>query len=251
MLVRRFRLAAIVAVACTAVGVAPAAAQEPPRVTLQLNGAFQAAPSTFTSVATQRVYGEEATFASMHALDGGPTADVGMMLHLTDRLAIGAAFTWMQVDDTTSVTAAVPHPLDFEIPRTVKPQTLALTREERAVHLSVAWRIPLSERAELTVSGGPTSINVTQYTVVHYHVTEGSPPHFEQIALEAETGKQRRNAAGGHLGFDLVYMATPRVGVGYFVRFARATVELPGLGETTFRVNAGNVHTGAGLRLRF
>ncbi len=251
MLVRRFRLTAIIAVAYAAMGVAPAAAQEPPRVTLQLNGAFQVAPPTFTSVTTQRVYGEEATFASMHSLNDGATADVGMMLHLTERLAIGAAFTWMQVDDTTSITATVPHPLYYEIPRTVEPQTLALTREERAVHLSVAWRIPLSERAELTVSAGPTSINVAQHTVVQYHVAEGGPPNFDQIAVEAETGKQRRNAAGGHIGFDLVYMATRQVGFGYFVRFARATADLPGLGETTFRANAGNVHTGAGLRFRF
>ena len=39
--------------------------------------------------------------------------------------------------------------------------------------------------------------------------------------------------------------------IGYFVRFARATVDLPGPGETTIRANAGNVHTGIGFRFRF
>ena len=173
------------------------------------------------------------------------------MLHLGDRFGVGAAVTWSQMADTATFTGTVPHPLVAERSRMATPQELGLRRKELAVHLFAAWRIPLSQRAELTLSGGPTAVNVTQGTVVGLRFQEGVPPDFDQIGLEAETGRQRRNAIGGHVGLDFLYMATRRIGIGYFVRFARATVELPGRGETTVVANAGNVQTGAGFRFRF
>lgn len=246
------RIAAIVVAGCTVVGVAPAAAQESlTRVTLQLNGAFQAAPSAFTGLSNERAYGEEAMFQTLHSLDGGPTADVGLTLHLYDRVGLGAAVTWMQVADTASFTGTVPHPLVAESPRMALPQELDLKRKELAVHLSAGYRIPLNTRMELTFSIGPTVFNVTQDTVVGLVFQEGAPPDFDQIGLEAETGRQRRNAIGGHVGIDLAFMATRYLGFGYFVRFARAKVDLPGRGDTTIAANAGGVQTGGGLRFRF
>ena len=251
-------LSGIVALSCLLTGVTPATAQEAtppaaqaPRITVQLNGAFQAAPSAFGARSTEQAYGEEATFETLHSLDGGPTADASLMLHLDDRFGLGAAVSWMRVADTATFAGAVPHPLEAERPRMPPPQEFAFEREELAVHLFAAWRIPLSERMELTLSGGPTAVNVTQDTVVGLLFREGAPPDFEQIGLEAETGEQRRNAIGGHVGIDLVFMATRHLGFGYFVRFARATVELPGRGEATITANAGNVQTGAGFRFRF
>jgi len=250
-------LFAAVALSCLLTGVTPATAQEAtpaaaqtPRITLQLNGAFQAAPSAFGARSTERAYGEEATFETLHSLDGGPTADAGLTYHLGD-FGVGAAVSWMRVADTATFTGAVPHPLEAERPRMPPPQEFGFEREELAVHLFAAWRLPLSERMELTLSGGPTAVNVTQDTVVGLLFREGAPPDFDQIGLEAETGEQRRNAIGGHLGIDLVFMATRHLGIGYFVRFARATVELPGRGEATITANAGNVQTGAGFRFRF
>lgn len=247
-------LSAVVALSLALAGVGPAAAQEEaprPRVTLQLNGAFQAAPSAFETLSTQRAYGEEATFRTVHSLEGAPTADAGLMFHFHERLAVGAAVTWMQVADTATFTGAVPHPLVPERPRTPPPQALGLKRKELAIHLSAAYRIPLAARADLTLSVGPTAVNVTQDTVVGLVFREGVPPDFDQIELGTETGRQRRNAIGGHIGIDLAFMATRHIGIGYFVRFARATVELPGRSETTVAANAGNVQTGGGVRFRF
>ncbi len=230
---------------------APAFAQEAPRYTFAVNGAFQVAPPGFESTTSLRGYGEEATFRSAHTITGSAAADVGVMLHVGNRFGVAAAFSWTSARDRATVSGTVPHPTMFEAPRTAEPETLPLERVEQAVHISAAWRIPLGARAELTVSGGPTALNVTQQTVVQWHVAEGDPPNFDQIGLEAKTGEQRRNAVGGHVGIDLLVMATRHVGFGYFVRFARASVDLPGPGETTIRANAGNVQTGAGLRVRF
>ena len=229
----------------------PALAQEAPRYTLAVNGAFQVAPPGFESTTSLRGYGEEATFRSAHTINGSAAADVGVMLHVGNRFGVAAAFSWTSARARATVSGTVPHPTMFDAPRTAEPETLPLERVEQAVHVSAAWRIPLGARAELTLSAGPTAVNVTQQTVVQWHVAEGDPPNFDQIGLEAETGEQRRNAVGGHVGIDLLVMATRHVGFGYFVRFARATVDLPGPGETTIRANAGNVQTGAGLRVRF
>ena len=247
------RISAIVVAGCTVVGVAPAAAQEafPTRVTLHLNGAFQAAPSAFETLSSQRAYGEEATFRTVHSLDGAPAVDAGLMFHFRERFAVGAAVTRMQVADAATFTGAVPHPLVAGSPRMAAPQELGLQRKELAVHLSAAFRIPLNTRMELTLSAGPTAFNVTQDTVVGLVFQEGAPPDFDQIGLAAETGRQRRNAIGGHVGIDLAFMATRRIGFGYFVRFARATVDLPGRDETTIAAKAGSVQTGGGVRVRF
>ena len=252
------RVLAVAILSCFPTGVTPAAAQEgtpaaapPPRVTLRLNGGYQAAPSAFGARYTERAYGEEATFETFHSLDGGPAADAGLTLHLDERLGLGVAVTWMQAADTATFTGAVPHPLVAERPRMASPQELGLKRKELAVHLFAAWRIPLSPRMELTLSAGPTAVNVAQDTVVGLLFQEGAPPDFDQIGLEAEAGRQRRNAIGGHIGLDLAFMATRYVGIGYFVRLARATVELPGRGETVISANVGNLQTGAGFRFRF
>ncbi len=229
---------------------APAAAQETPRYTFTLNGAFQVAPPGFESTTNLHSYGEEATFRSAHAINGSAAADVGVMLHVGNHFGVAAAFSWTSARDTGTAGVNVPHPLLFSAPRTAA-EVFERERIERAVHVSAAWRIRLGTRAELTVSGGPTALNVTQHTVVHWHVAEVGPPDFDQIVLETVIGEHRRNAVGGHVGIDLLVMATRHVGFGYFVRFARASVDLPGSGETTIRANAGNVQTGAGLRVRF
>ncbi len=254
------RLSAIVLLSCTVTGVTPAAAQEAnseavqeaaPRITLWVNGGFQAAPSAFDATASQRAYGEEATFRTVHALKGGPTADAGLMLHFGERFGLGAAVTWMQVRDTATFTGSVPHPLASERPRTPPPQEFGFRREELAVHVSAAFRMALGSRVDLTLSAGPTALNVMQGAVVGLLFREGAPPNFDQIGLDIATATQRRNAIGGHAALDLVYMVTRQIGFGYFVRFARATVDLPGWGETTIAANAGNVQTGAGFRFRF
>ena len=243
--------AAIWLVAVTSlVAVAPAAAQAPPRYTFTLNGAFQLAPPGFESTTSLRAYGEEATFRTAHTIKDSAAADVGIMVHLGSRLGVAAAFTWTSARDIGTASASVPHPLLAGAHRSAMEE-FRRQRVDQAVHVSAAWRIPLGARAELTLSAGPTAVNVTQDTVVRWHVAETGPPDFDQIVFETETGKQRRNAVGGHVGIDLLVMAHRHIGFGYFVRFARATVDLPGPGETTIRANAGNVHTGIGFRLRF
>ena len=241
---------ALAAAARAAAQDAPAAAQETPRYTFSLNGAFQLAPPGFESATRVRAYGEEATFRSAHAIKDSAAADIGVMLRVDHRFSVGAAFTWTSARDTGTASVSVPHPLRLNAPRAAT-EAFGRERIEQAVHVAAAWRIPLGARAELTLFAGPTVVNVTQDTVVRWHVAETGPPDFDRIVFEAETGKQRRNAVGGHIGIDLLVMANRHVGFGYFVRFARATVDLPGPGETTIRANAGNVHTGAGFRFRF
>ena len=44
---------------------------------------------------------------------------------------------------------------------------------------------------------------------------------------------------------------TDHVGIGWFTRYSRATVELPSAGNGTLEIKPGGLHTAGGLRLRF
>ena len=47
------------------------------------------------------------------------------------------------------------------------------------------------------------------------------------------------------------YYFTNHVGIGWFTRYSRATLELPSAGNGTLDIKPGGLHTAGGLRLRF
>ena len=163
-----------------------------------------------------------------------------------------SAHTYTRLTDTaaTVVTGSVPHPIDFNRPRSIEPQRFPLVHDERATHVHVTWIVPVHERLDVAVFGGPSFFNLRQGVVTNAIATEADGPPFATVTVDISTGEHTRNGVGGHAGVDVIYMPTSYVGVGFLVRVATAFVDLPPSGPD-FDLRVGGIHVGAGVRVRF
>ena len=224
------------------------------RFSVHVNGSYQGGSTRLTDAFGYRAYGEDARFRSIHEITGGAMIDVGGSLRVWRRLSVGASYTQLHNSGTTTASGTVPHPIEFNNPRTIQPQSLTLAHRERATHVGAAWRFPIPqvEGLDVGVFGGPSFFNVTQGVVTNVTVSEAGGPPFASVSVsQVQTGQHRRNGVGGHVGADVTYMPTTYVGVGFLVRFAAASVDLPSAGSGTLSLDAGGIQTGGGIRFRF
>ena len=223
------------------------------RVAVHVNAAFQASPDELRQALSFRAYSEDAQFQASHGFKRSVLVDAGGHIRVWRQLSVGASYTELNDSDSTVVTGTVPHPILFNSERSIAPETLSLTHRERATHIQVAWvfQPPNNERLNITVSGGPSYFNVTQVVVTDIRVSEAGGPPFAAVSVDqVSTADVTRNAWGTNIGADVAYMLTDYVGVGGFVRFSRATVDVSASGSG-LSLDVGGVQAGGGLRFRF
>lgn len=221
------------------------------RLSLHLNAAYRAGLRPEAVTTAFRAYGEEARFQVLRELAGTPFADVGGALNVWRDLAVGASYGEVHGTAVAAVTGTVPHPLDFDRHRTAPVTAIELAYRERATHVHVSWRVPLTDALDLTIFAGPSFFNVRHDVVANVRAAEAGGPPFSEVVLEVDAGTHTRNAAGGNAGVDVAYMANPMLGFGYFARYVRGFVEMPSVEGSTRNVEVGGFQTGAGVRVRF
>ena len=223
------------------------------RFSVHLNGGYQAATEEFQQTIRQRAYGEDARFMATNTVGTGAFGDVGGFAQIWERLGIGATYSHMSKSGTTALTGTVPHPIEVDNDRSVRAKTETLRHRERATHIHVSWRIPVSaiEKLDVMVYAGPSFFNVTQGVVTGAVISEPSGPPFASVNIDRITqDEHNRNGWGGHAGVDVTYMWTTYVGLGGSARFAGGSVDVPAEdGESSLRV--GGFQSGGGLRFRF
>ena len=221
------------------------------RVSIHVNGAYQARSERLQHTLTFTAYEEQARFlGTAHDIDGGGLFDAGGSLRVWRRLAIGATYSQLSSRDVTGLAGSLPHPLLFDRLRDVGLQTVRLRHRERVTDIQVGWTVPLGDRFDLTLAGGPSVFNVTQGVVTGIDVTEIEPP-FTSVDVNGVASRERMvNRVGVNIGADMAYMATARIGVGFFVRYAGASVDLP-TAEGRVSLDVGGVRAGGGIRVRF
>lgn len=216
------------------------------------NGGVQAASRTLNDTFRFRAYGEEAQLASSQDISGGAMFDFGGALRVWRALSIGGSYTRLATTDITEVTGAVPHPMHFNQDRSIAPQSLSLDYVEQAGHVFGAWRLPLSEKMDLSVFGGMSLYNLTSGLVTNVRLSEaGDSPSGNVNVDQVQTGTHKRNGAGGHVGIDVTYMMTTSFGVGVLARLGSGSVKLPAVDGKVRPVAVGGVQIGGGVRVRF
>ena len=224
------------------------------RFAVHANGGYQGGSDQTVDTFGFRAYGEDARFDASHDISGGGMFDVGASLLVWRELSVGASYTQLDGSNRVTVSGAVPHPIEFNNPRAITPQTLSLTHRERATHIFGAWRVPLQqvEKLDVSVFGGLSLFNVTQGVVTNVTAREAGGPPFVAVTVDqVQTGERWKNGVGGHVGVDVTYMVTDYVGVGFFARFTGGSVDLPSAGVGTVSLNLGGIQTGGGVRFRF
>ena len=230
---------------------APVLAQPAPltdRAFVSVNGGLETATASFSGVSHPITFIEPATVNTTYPVKAAPAFDVGGGIRIWRRLAAGARVERFSSKGTGGVTAQVPHPFLVEHLRPVAGDATGLRRTETALDVLVSWLMPVSARAELTLSAGPSLFSVSQDLVADVVVSQSYPYDAAQYA-SAVTQRASKSAIGFNVSGDVTYLLARHVGVGASVIFSRADARLPGTPETA--VTAGGAHVGGGLRLRF
>lgn len=225
---------------------AAANAQSPQPATekffVNVNFGEQLATRTVGASATKTVYEETATLSSTQPVNRGPVFDVGGGYRVWRDIFVGIIISRYSDTETASTTASVPDPIFFNRAKTVTGTTADLKRSELGVYPHAVWTMPLiSDKLDLAVSGGFAIIKVKQDLVVDFAVPQGT-----QTVITSTTTHEA-TANGLYAAIDVIYNIMARIGVGGYVRYAGAKVDLGPVVDA----NVGGMHVGGGVRLRF
>jgi opacity protein-like surface antigen len=210
----------------------------------------QAGSSSLRDVFTFTQYDETATVTTDQDYGGGVLFNIEGGYKFGARWAAGVAFSRTGGNADSRVTAVIPHPQIFDAPRTATFDTADTNHSERAAHFFLAYLFPVNDAFEMRVFAGPSVINVHHDLVSAVTFTETAP--FTTVTITGTTNQEASKTVGAfHVGLGGTYAVTDRVGVDGFFRFARRTVDLPGVGSGTAEIKAGGAQFGVGLRVGF
>ncbi|MBL8143224.1 MAG: hypothetical protein JNM38_19060 [Acidobacteria bacterium] len=213
-------------------------------------GGMQSAEGSSSASGVFSVYNESGRFEASQSHEGGGLFSLGGGVKIWKNLAIGVAYTRMT--DTQNATASVtaPHPVLYDTPRSANTSVDGLAHEEDAIHLQALVVLPLGNRAELIVGGGPTFFGVKHDFITKVGFTEGASPYSAITVGTPEISKGDENTTGFNFGGELAVYFTKNVGAAGFFRYAKGTASFDVAGSTT-DIDAGGTQFGGGLRIRF
>jgi hypothetical protein len=233
-------------VACLALTTASTvAAQVPPAPATQgfvsVDFGAQPARGTINTANAFPKYDETVTFAAEGGVANGPFFQVAGGVHVWRSLSVGVGYSRFSSKSDSTVTATVPHPLFFNQPRTSSQVAPDLQRTENGVHVMALWLIPVTDKIDVSLFGGPSFIHVEQELIASVSIIEGTQNFTPGLSTNSGT------ATGGNIGIDGTYMVNRRFGVGVMLRYAGGKVDL----ESASGVKVGGFQIGAGARVRF
>lgn len=239
---------------------APAAAQE--RFRISLNAGQQTTRTTVTQEQTFDRFFEQGSFTFEPTVPKAPIYDLGLAVRLWRGLHAGAAVSIFEKTGTGAVTARVPHPLQFNKPRTTTGDIADVRRLEVGQHFMAGWNISTasgprgrgaSRGLDFTLFAGPSIFVVDQLFVTSLMLSlENEVFPFDELAFPgAQTETLRQNVMGYSAGVDMTWRFARNVGVGLLVRYSNGKKEFTPTGTPPVEVTVGGLHAGGGLRVLF
>ena len=207
---------------------------------LNVNVGGQLATRTINAVARKTVYDETATLTSSQAIGRGLVVDFDGGYRIRQDFFAGLLVSFFSNSSDATTSASIPDPVFFNRPKTVTGSTSGLKRSEVAIAPHVTWARTLTDNFDINLSGGIAIIHLSQDIVGNFDVT---PPQNVTILQTSE----KANGVGPYAQIDLVYNMKTRYGLGGYLRYAGASVDLPSQPEA----NVGGMQAGGGIRLRF
>ena len=220
------------------------------RAFVNVNLGFQLTGRQFAQTLTPVIYDERASVVTTHVVDGGSMpVDVGGGVRIWRSLGVGADYTHFAVVESAALDASVPHPILFNRPRSASTQ-VPLNHVESSIHFQAVWVLPITERLDVALSGGPSLMTVKQDLVSGIQIAEDSPT-FTTVAI-AKVGvvSQNQRIVGFNGGADVTYFLTPLIGVGLTVRYVAGSAALSQSDGSTIALEVGGLQLGVGARLR-
>jgi outer membrane protein with beta-barrel domain len=207
---------------------------------LNANVGGQLATRTIKAAASKEVFQETATVSSDQPIGRGVVIDFDGGYRVRQDFFAGVLVSFFGTSSTAATTASIPDQVFFNRPKIVSGSTDGLKRREVAVAPHITYARPLTDNFDITLSGGIAFIHLSQDLVGDFEVT---PPQ----TLTIKTTSDSASGVGPFAQVDVIYNLKPRYGVGGYVRYAGAKVDLP----TSADANVGGMQAGGGIRLRF
>ena len=249
--VSAFRRTVLVAAAAIVIDAVPAAAQE--RFRISVNAGQQTTATTVTQEQTFDRYFEQGSFTFERAVPKAPIYDLGLAVRLWRGLHAGAAVSIFEKSGAATLTARVPHPLQFTKPRTTTGEIANASRREVGQHIMFGWMIPAPGRFDVLLFGGPSIFTAEQLFATSLNLSldkEVFP--FDELAFPgAQTETLKENVTGYNAGVDVSWRFIDKLGVGLLVRYSSGKRAFTPTGTPDVDVKVGGLHAGGGVRLAF
>jgi hypothetical protein len=234
----------------------PALAQKsPPRRTktergsLFINGGYLLGTSEIQSKVAVTVNAESGSFTSKFKAKDGPAVDVGGRVRVWKHLGAGAAFTRFTDSSDSNISAQIPHPFFFSTMRAADG-TAPSQRQETAVHVRAVVTSPPGRKLQYSGFAGPAFFSVRQTLVDHISYSESYP--FDTVTFtSASTRTVTASKVAVGLGADVAYYFSKKIGVGLSATYAKASLDLKAVDNSTVAITVGGAIVGLGVRVRF
>lgn len=217
---------------------------EPARIYVNVNAGAQMQSHTLETSVTFPIYGQTAGVNTAQSIDTGPFFDLSVGGRFWNDIGVGVGFAAFKNASDLVGVASIPHPVFFDSAATVNFTTGA-DHQERNIYLVALWFVPLTERLDATLSAGPSFIRVQQGLLANVTVPNQTQDAIPNVVTEEAWGTGIN--VGGDVTYDLMTTGNVRIGLGGFLRYNGASVELPSGAD----VDAGGFQGGGGLRFRF
>ena len=215
-----------------------------------INGAIQTGDSRFTQTLREPIYGEEATYNLTHEFSGGGMFDFSFGGRVWSNFAAGLAVTAFNTTSSLTLNGTVPHPLFFDRPRTVTSQQDVLDHRQLGYHVQLSWFVPVNDKLDVALFGGPSFFSVDQQLATQVTVAESGEPFDTVTVSQVVTQKASESGTGGNVGVDVTYLFTDVIGGGVMLRWASGTVDLT-TADGPQSIDVGGFQVGFGARVRF
>ncbi len=189
------------------------------------------------------LYDEIGSVTTTRQIKGGTFIDLTAGLRVSGQWGVGFNFYQRSATSNATVTASVPDPILFDAPRTVNSSVPDMAHKETWIAVLFVYVIPVSDKIDLMILGGPAVTRLNHQLASSATVTEPASGPKIDIGLTAI----HHNYWNYQVGADLRYMVTDRIGVGGFVRFGEQKANV----SKSVKVTLGGTQVGVGLRVKF
>jgi hypothetical protein len=222
-------------------------------------GLAAASESHYAAMFEGELFRETATFTVEYHSPLGAEFDFGGGVMVTPGFGVGINFAGTAHQDNANLAIRIPHPTFFNTFATDTATTDDTpVRSEGSANIQLMFVSPVSDRVTARLYGGPSYFRLRQDAVsniLYEHdfliltpVHDVTITRYQTTTIEFEDG----GGWGFHVGGDVNLFFTRVIGLGWFARYSRGTVEVfEPLSETDARFTMGGFQTGGGLRLRF
>ena len=245
-------------------GADDATAQPEPtgRIAAWVDIGWRPASRTFGSTRVFPVFSELGNFQASYAIENGGVIAGGVSFRLWRNLAVGLDVSRYRSVNPAQITAELPHPFFFDLPRTTVGVASGMKRQELGLHVRALWMIQLTNWLVVSASVGPSLINAQQDLVSSVEHTEVGFP-FDEIMFSGHTvSSQSATTAGMNNSVDIDtfvlhrlpflnrFAVMEKVGLGLLIRYVRGSVDMQ-IGDDRVEVDLGGLQVTTGLRFRF